>query len=338
MAETTPVTAWLYCFDANASFPLCDIAAALQQAGVAAEITTSPEQMEAAHGTCESDTLSRPGIVFFSAVTSLLCDFVRTCSQYGLRRLLAVTMRDALTDGTAWQVLEAGASDVLAWNAAGDTTGTIVARVQRWYEVDAVVSSALVQNHLVGESPVWRGLLRQVVEVARFAEPDDASVLLIGETGTGKELIARLIHSLSPQRARRDLVILDCTTIVPELSGSELFGHERGAFTGAIADATARLRLPTGGPSSLTKLGSCLWACKRSYCVWSKSIRSSGSGVTPGTRPTSAWCVRPIATCWWKKPAAGFDVTCTTASQAGVSGFPRCASAWKTSLPWHAIS
>ena len=255
MIDTTPVTAWLCCFDANASFPLCDIAAALKQAGVAAEIAASPEQMDAACDTCESNTPSRPGIVFFSAVTPLLCDFVRTCSQYGLRRLLAVTMRDALTDGTAWQVLEAGASDVLGWNAPGDTTRTIVARVRRWFEVDTIVSSALVQNHLVGESPVWRGLLRQVVEVARFAEPDDASVLLIGETGTGKDLIARLIHSLSPQRARRDLIILDCTTIVPELSGSELFGHERGAFTGAIAGRDGAFALADGGTLFLDEVG-----------------------------------------------------------------------------------
>ena len=255
MTDTTPVTAWLYCFDANAGFPLYDIAAALKQAGVAAEIVASREQADAACEACKPNTLSRPGIVFFSAVTPLLCDFVRTCSQHGLRRLLAVTMRDALTNGTAWQVLEAGASDVLGWNAPGDTTGTIVARVQRWYEVDTMVSSALVQNHLVGESAVWRGLLRQVVEVARFAEPDDASVLLIGETGTGKELIARLIHSLSPQRARRDLVILDCTTIVPELAGSELFGHERGAFTGAIAGRDGAFALADGGTLFLDEVG-----------------------------------------------------------------------------------
>ncbi|NIM08313.1 MAG: sigma-54-dependent Fis family transcriptional regulator, partial [Planctomycetales bacterium] len=78
----------------------------------------------------------------------------------------------------------------------------------------------------------------------RFAE---ASVLLIGETGTGKELAARLIHALSPQRCKRDLVILDCTTIVLDLSGSELFGHERGAFTGAVASRDGAFALADGG-------------------------------------------------------------------------------------------
>lgn len=255
MTEMTPVMAWLYCFDAIAGFALHDIAAALVQAGVAAEIVASPEQADALWKTCEPKTLSKPGIVFFSAVTPLFCDFVRTCSQCGLQRLLAVTMQGALTNGTAWQVLEAGASDVFAWHVAGDTAWTIAARLQRWHEVDSIVSSTLVQNHLIGESHAWKRLLRQVVEVARFAEPDDASVLLIGETGTGKELIARLIHSLSRRRARRDLIILDCTTIVPELTGSELFGHERGAFTGAIAGRDGAFALADNGTLFLDEVG-----------------------------------------------------------------------------------
>ena len=255
MTDTTAASAWLYCFDINIGCPLHNIAARLTQAGVATEIFASPEQVDAACSTCQLNTLASPGIVFFSAVTPLLCDFIRSCSQHGLRRLLAVTMRDALANGIAWQVLEAGASDVLGWNAAGDATSTIAARVQRWYEVDTVVNSALVQNHLVGESAIWRGLLRQVVEVARFAEPDDAPVLLIGETGTGKELIARLIHSLSPRRTKGDLVVLDCTTIVPELSGSELFGHERGAFTGAISARDGAFALADRGTLFLDEVG-----------------------------------------------------------------------------------
>jgi transcriptional regulator of acetoin/glycerol metabolism len=106
----------------------------------------------------------------------------------------------------------------------------ISARLERWRAVDDILRSPLVRNNLVGDSSVWVALLRQVVEVARFT---DSSILLLGETGTGKELLARLIHTLSPQRSEHELVVLDCTTIVPELAGSELFGHERGAFTGA---------------------------------------------------------------------------------------------------------
>ena len=255
MTDATTAGVWLYCYDANAGFPLHNIAAALKQAGLASEIIASRGGADATCETCESQTLTRPAIVFFSAVTRSLCDFVRTCSQHGLRRLLTVALRDAVADDTAWQVLDAGAADVLAWNAPGDIMGAIVARVQRWHEVDTIVGSPLVQNHLVGESAGWRGLLRQVVEVARFAEPDDAPVLLIGETGTGKELVARLIHTLSPRRNKGDLVILDCTTIVPELSGSELFGHERGAFTGAISAHDGAFALANGGTLFLDEVG-----------------------------------------------------------------------------------
>ena len=70
------------------------------------------------------------------------------------------------------------------------------------------------------------------MEVAIFTQ---ASVLIIGETNTGNEFVARLIHALDTQSGKRDPVVLDCTTIVQELSGSEFFGHVRGAFTGAVA-------------------------------------------------------------------------------------------------------
>src|SRR5262249_54970837 len=130
-----------------------------------------------------------------------------------------------------WQLLHAGASDVLVGSSDADLGQRIKARLERWQAVDDLVNSPAVQANLIGASPLWRKVLRQIVEVARVTS---ASVLLIGESGTGKELIARLIHELDPRASTNELVILDCTTIVPELSGSEFFGHERGAFTGAV--------------------------------------------------------------------------------------------------------
>jgi transcriptional regulator with GAF, ATPase, and Fis domain len=90
------------------------------------------------------------------------------------------------------------------------------------------------------------------VKVALFT---DASILLTGETGTGKELVARLIHTLRQDQKKRDLVVLDCTTIVSELSGSEFFGHERGAFTGAIAPRDGAFGLADGGTLLLDEVG-----------------------------------------------------------------------------------
>jgi len=88
--------------------------------------------------------------------------------------------------------------------------------------------------------------------VAHFT---NASILIMGETGTGKELAARLIHALDNRPGKRDLVILDCTTIVPELSGSEFFGHERGAYTGAVAARDGAFALADGGTLFLDEVG-----------------------------------------------------------------------------------
>jgi transcriptional regulator with GAF, ATPase, and Fis domain len=95
-------------------------------------------------------------------------------------------------------------------------------------------------------------VLRQFVEVAAFT---NASVLVVGESGTGKELAARLIHALDRRPDKRQLVVLDCTTVVPDLAGSEFFGHERGAYTGAVADRDGAFALADGGTLFLDEVG-----------------------------------------------------------------------------------
>ena len=90
-------------------------------------------------------------------------------------------------------------------------------------------------REVVGKSPALKTALNLVSMVA----PTDTSVLILGETGTGKELIARAIHNLSGRR-ERVLVKLNCAAIPLGLLESELFGHEKGAFTGAIAQKTGR--------------------------------------------------------------------------------------------------
>ena len=91
-------------------------------------------------------------------------------------------------------------------------------------------------DEIIGESTGLKRVLKQVEDVA----PTDATVLILGETGTGKELIARAIHQLSPRRAHA-FVKLNCSAIPSGLLESELFGHEKGAFTGAIAQKIGRL-------------------------------------------------------------------------------------------------
>jgi formate hydrogenlyase transcriptional activator len=103
---------------------------------------------------------------------------------------------------------------------------------------------------IVGQSAALKKVLREVETVA----PTDSCVLLYGETGTGKELIARAIHSLSARR-ERTLVKLNCAAIPTGLQESELFGHEKGAFTGAIAQRVGRFELAHKGTILLDEVG-----------------------------------------------------------------------------------
>jgi sigma54-dependent transcription regulator len=146
-----------------------------------------------------------------------------------------------------------------------------------------------VQGSLVGRSPAWISVLRQIVEVASFT---DASVLITGESGTGKELIARLIHTLDARPEKRDLVVLDCTTIVPELSGSEFFGHERGAFTGAISPRDGAFAWPTAARSSWMRLATFHLGSRLSFCEWYRNIPTNEWAAMCGRKSISGWCVR----------------------------------------------
>ena len=194
-----------------------------------------------------------PGIVFFHGIDDALCAFLRETSRSGLERVLAVAAtRDALAGGGEWVLLRSGASDVIAWDHSPDPAAEVAARFERWGEVDRLVDAPVVHHNLVGHSPVWTSLLRQVVEVAAFT---DAPVLVTGESGTGKELVARLIHTLDPRARKSELVTLDCTTVVPELSGSEFFGHERGAYTGAVGPREGAFALADGGTLFLDEVG-----------------------------------------------------------------------------------
>src|SRR5262249_15478290 len=105
-------------------------------------------------------------------------------------------------------------------------------------------------GEIIGESPALRRVLKQVEAVART----DSTVLILGETGTGKELIARARHGLSP-RPERTFVRLNCAAIPTGLLESELFGHEKGAFTGAISPKVGRFELADRGTLFLDEVG-----------------------------------------------------------------------------------
>ncbi len=103
---------------------------------------------------------------------------------------------------------------------------------------------------LIGSSPKFRAVVSEVAQVA----PVDSAVLIQGETGTGKEVIARAIHEASPRR-NSSFVALNCAAIPSALLESELFGHERGAFTGAWTQTKGRFQLADGGTLFLDEVG-----------------------------------------------------------------------------------
>jgi PAS domain S-box-containing protein len=112
------------------------------------------------------------------------------------------------------------------------------------------IDQAFMFEEIVGTSSALQGVLSRLVKVA----PTDSSVLVSGETGTGKELVARAIHKRS-RRAQRPFVSVNCAALAPSLISSELFGHEKGAFTGALQRRLGRFELANGGTIFLDEIG-----------------------------------------------------------------------------------
>jgi transcriptional regulator with GAF, ATPase, and Fis domain len=112
------------------------------------------------------------------------------------------------------------------------------------------IDKASMFEEIVGESPALQAVLARVAKVA----PTDSTVLVTGETGTGKELIARAIHKRS-LRSSRAFVSVNCAAIPATLIASELFGHEKGAFTGALSRRLGRFELAEGGTIFLDEIG-----------------------------------------------------------------------------------
>jgi transcriptional regulator with GAF, ATPase, and Fis domain len=166
--------------------------------------------------------------------------------------VLAIATAGPLPSDQAWHLLRHGASDDQGPLDERRLPTQADARLARWREIDGLVESPLVQDNLVGRSVTWIGAMRRLVEMARFT---DDPILVLGETGTGKELAARLVHSLDRRVAKRGLMVVDCGTIAPELSGSEFFGHERGAFTGAMSARDGAFAAAAGGTLFIDEIG-----------------------------------------------------------------------------------
>ena len=123
----------------------------------------------------------------------------------------------------------------------------------------------------------------------------DVTVLITGESGTGKEVVARNLHYHSPRR-QRPFVPVNCGAIPPELLESELFGHEKGSFTGAISSRAGRFELAEGGTLFLDEIGDMPLNMQVKFCAYCKSGPLSGWGATKPIAPIFELLPRRIKT------------------------------------------
>ena len=144
------------------------------------------------------------------------------------------------------------------------------------------------------ESPA----MRRAMEVARQVASTDAAVLLRGESGTGKTVLARAIHGWS-RRSGKPFGVVSCPSLPGELLESELFGHARGAFTGAVRDNPGRIASCEGGTLFLDEIGDLPFPCSPSYCGSCRNMNTNGSAIRRRTRPTFARLRQPTGT--WKR-------------------------------------
>jgi DNA-binding NtrC family response regulator len=184
------------------------------------------------------------GVIVFDRISADALDLVRGSSRDGVRILAVGTSAGAVEDIGPWPLLDAGASDVVVRMDDTGLADQVSARLTRWEEVEGLVHSSEVQDALAGRTLAWISLLREIAEIARFS---DTSVLLIGESGTGKDVVARLIHELDARPLKDEFVTIDCRTFGGTRDGEDLAGHHPGAFEDADAPITGDIDLETLG-------------------------------------------------------------------------------------------
>lgn len=207
-----------------------------------------------------------------SAPEIILCDWTMPVAggaylleQSPDRRIPIIIMTAHGTGPNALRAMELGAYDFITKPLDADAVSATVKRALRHADLEREVRALGAQRfqpetltdaddvseaRLVGTSPAWLEVFKTIGRVANT----DLSVLLQGESGTGKEVVARTIHENS-RRSNRPFIVVNCATLPPELMESELFGHERGSFTGAVAQKLGKFEAAAGGTVFLDEIG-----------------------------------------------------------------------------------
>jgi NtrC-family two-component system response regulator AlgB len=170
---------------------------------------------------------------------------------------MIVVMTAYATIDSAVEAMKRGAADYLAKPFSPTQIRHVVDRcvsrrdlTRKLYDLELRLSEAVPEIDLDSDSPRVRAL----IDMALKAAVSDIAVMLRGESGTGKTVLARLIHNQSP-RAHGPFIVVNCPTLSEELLASELFGHSRGAFTGAVRDQAGRVETAEGGTLFLDEIG-----------------------------------------------------------------------------------
>ncbi len=191
-----------------------------------------------------SETLSTAESLIAAQITSLMC-----APLILFEKIVGVIYLDT-SDHTVR--LDEGHLQLLAGIAGIAAVSLENARQMEWLEGEnsRLRSSLAIEHNMVGESPAMGEIYRFIERVA----PTNSAVLICGESGTGKELAAHALHVNGP-RAEKPFVVINCAALPETLLESELFGHERGAFTGAIAQKKGKLEVAHGGTVFLDEIG-----------------------------------------------------------------------------------
>ena len=184
---------------------------------------------------------------------------------------------------------------------------------------------------MVGQSLAMRRIMALVDQVA----PSSASVVIVGESGTGKELVARTIHDVSP-RSSGPYIAIDCAALPETLMESELFGHERGAFTGADRRREGCFELQTA-ERFFWRIGEMKPELQAKLCAFSKNGKFAVWAAAPRSLSMCACWPRPIATLSCSFAKENSAKTSTTDSTSSLSSYRHCANAPRICRPWSSI-
>ncbi len=271
---------------------------------------------------------SCPALIYFIDAPPELAARACALSAGGAGRVLAVAGPGAAPmSNLAWDLLDAGASDVISWDSCADPIQAIITRLERWRKVG--------RAHRFGGSP------RQSCGHGRALDgasaPDRGGGAVHPRAGSHhrrkrhRERAGGASHSSArwPPR-KKELTVLDCATVVPGLSGSEFFGHEKGAFTGAAGPRDGAFALADGGTLFLDEVGELPPNLQAELLrvIQEGTYKRVGSNTW---RTTSFRLVSATNRDLVQEQQADSGLTCTTASLRGSSGCRRCMSGVRTS-------